>query len=240
MSPTPTTNEPIATDADATAEETDIAQRAALVQALKRHTAANTGSASFLAPYAPTVRARRLRALDAARVTPDDVVYDLGSGTGEVLIDAAKMGAKKCVGLEIDETLNVRARDNALDAGVAEQCEFRSCDITKMTPDALARGPPGVPAPTVIFCWLTSGGLTRVSSKLRRAWEMGTFRIVTCVDSLDACVDYLADGAFAEPRDDGWEVSQAHSDFGIYVVPEQGVSVDEWSHRAAAAAVRAS
>jgi len=37
-----------------------------------------------------------------AKITKDDVVYEPGPGDGKVLIAAAKAGAKKCVGIELD------------------------------------------------------------------------------------------------------------------------------------------
>ena len=58
---------------------------------------------SFLgAVYVPTPMKRVRRMLEIANVGPDDVVYDMGSGDGRIIITAAKEFGAKAVGLEAD------------------------------------------------------------------------------------------------------------------------------------------
>jgi predicted RNA methylase len=58
------------------------------------------GAAENLAPYVPTPMAIVERMLDAVRVTADDMVYDLGSGDGRVVIAAAQRFGAHAVGVE--------------------------------------------------------------------------------------------------------------------------------------------
>src|SRR5262252_4047006 len=57
--------------------------------------------------------------LRLAHVGPGDVVYDLGSGDGRIVIAAVKeFGAARGVGIDLDEARNREARENARIAGV--------------------------------------------------------------------------------------------------------------------------
>jgi len=63
--------------------------------------------------------------LKLARVGPGDVVYDLGSGDGRIPIAAVKeFGAARGVGIDLDETRNIEARENARRAGVDKRVTF--------------------------------------------------------------------------------------------------------------------
>jgi len=68
------------------------------------------------------------RMLELARVKPGDVVYDIGSGDGAILIRAAKKYGVKGVGVEIDPDLVLKARDNAFREKVEHLVEFRAQD----------------------------------------------------------------------------------------------------------------
>ena len=69
----------------------------------------------------PVVRAM----LTLANVGPSDVVYDLGSGDGRMVITAAQEFGARGVGIEIDPALVARAESNARTAGVDQRVEFR-------------------------------------------------------------------------------------------------------------------
>ena len=66
--------------------------------------------------------------LDLAAVTDTDVVYDLGSGDGRIVIAAARRGAR-AVGVELDSMLVEESRASADTAGVAPRTEFRRADL---------------------------------------------------------------------------------------------------------------
>ncbi|HEX9788895.1 MAG TPA: methyltransferase domain-containing protein [Candidatus Binatia bacterium] len=68
------------------------------------------------------------RMLEMARVKPGDVVYDIGSGDGAIILQAAKKYGVKGVGIEIDQDLVQRARTNARRAKVEHLVEFRAQD----------------------------------------------------------------------------------------------------------------
>lgn len=81
------------------------------------------------APYVPTPEHMVRRMLELAEVDEDDVVYDLGSGDGRIVIMAAKEFGARGVGVEIDPDLVARARFNARQAGVSNRVEFRQGDL---------------------------------------------------------------------------------------------------------------
>ena len=68
------------------------------------------------------------RMLELARVKPGDVVYDIGSGDGAIIIRAAKKYGVKGVGIEIDQDLVLKARNNAFREKVEHLVEFRAQD----------------------------------------------------------------------------------------------------------------
>jgi uncharacterized protein (TIGR03000 family) len=68
-----------------------------------------------------------------AKVGKDDVVYDLGCGTGEIVITAVKQfDAKRGVGIDIEAGQVEKARANAKRAGVEDKVEFRQGDVLKV------------------------------------------------------------------------------------------------------------
>ena len=68
------------------------------------------------------------RMLELAEVKPGDVVYDIGSGDGAIIIRAAKKYGVKGVGIEIDQDLVLKARNNAFREQVEHLVEFRAQD----------------------------------------------------------------------------------------------------------------
>lgn len=80
-------------------------------------------------PYVPTPLAVVEKMLEVARVGPNDVVYDLGSGDGRVVITAAKNYGARGVGIDIDPRRIAEARANAELRSVAERVEFREGDL---------------------------------------------------------------------------------------------------------------
>lgn len=79
-------------------------------------------------PFVPTPPAVIDRMLELAQVTEDDVVYDIGSGDGRILIQAAKKYGVKGVGIEIDPDLVRRSQIRAQAEGVSHLIEFRAQD----------------------------------------------------------------------------------------------------------------
>jgi len=67
--------------------------------------------------------------LRLARVGPDDVVYDLGSGDGRIVIAAARDFGARGVGIELDPDLVAESIRNARRARVADRTRFLQQDI---------------------------------------------------------------------------------------------------------------
>jgi len=67
--------------------------------------------------------------LRLAAVTADDVVFDLGSGDGRVVVAAARDFGARAVGVEIDPELVKQSRDTAYGAGVTDRATFLWQDL---------------------------------------------------------------------------------------------------------------
>ena len=117
--------------------------------------------------YAPTPNRVVRKMLELADVTSRDVVYDLGSGDGRIVIMAAKEFGARGVGIEIDRRLIAKSRENARQAGVEDRVEFRHQDLFA----ADLRGA------TVVATYLLTHLNARLMPKLKRL-RRGT-RIVT-------------------------------------------------------------
>jgi 23S rRNA G2445 N2-methylase RlmL len=83
------------------------------------------------APFVPTIMEVAEGMLELAKVTNEDVVYDLGSGDGRIAILAAKKYGARGVGVEIDPRLVRLSRENARKAGVAGRVKFVRQDLFK-------------------------------------------------------------------------------------------------------------
>jgi SAM-dependent methyltransferase len=87
------------------------------------------GGPQSLARFEPSSPAIVKEMLRLAAVTGDDVVYDLGSGDGRVLIAAARAGARG-VGVELDRDLIEQSRRNAENANVSHLVQFLLQDLS--------------------------------------------------------------------------------------------------------------
>ena len=67
--------------------------------------------------------------LRLARVGRNDVVYDLGSGDGRLVIAAARDFGARGVGIEIDPKLVALSAESAQRAGVGDRVTFRQGDL---------------------------------------------------------------------------------------------------------------
>jgi hypothetical protein len=71
------------------------------------------------------------RMLALAGTKSGDIVVDLGSGDGRIVISAAAKFGARGVGLELDAALVEKSRAAAREAGVADRTEFRVADVLK-------------------------------------------------------------------------------------------------------------
>jgi SAM-dependent methyltransferase len=79
-------------------------------------------------PFVPTPPEVIDRMFEMARVAPGDLLYDLGSGDGRIVIRAAKRFGIRAVGVEIDAELVEKARSAAFQEKVDHLVEFRRQD----------------------------------------------------------------------------------------------------------------
>jgi ubiquinone/menaquinone biosynthesis C-methylase UbiE len=119
-------------------------------------------------PFVPTPNKVVDRMLEIAQVGPNDVVYDLGSGDGRIVITAAKKHGARGVGIDIDPERVREARDNARSAGVSDRVEFREADLFKTD----------LSEATVVTLYLLSSVNLQLRPKLLQELKPGT-RIVS-------------------------------------------------------------
>ena len=100
---------------------------AALVAPAPLH-AQDTGT-SHDAPYIPSPRSTVDEMLRLGAVSASDVVYDLGSGDGRVVIEAARKFGARGTGVELNPKLVALSRANAERAGVAGRVRFVQQDL---------------------------------------------------------------------------------------------------------------
>jgi precorrin-6B methylase 2 len=78
--------------------------------------------------WVPTPQAVVDKMLDMAKLTKDDIHYDLGSGDGRTVITAAKRGAR-AFGIEYNPDMVTLSQNNAKAAGVADRATFVKADL---------------------------------------------------------------------------------------------------------------
>jgi predicted RNA methylase len=79
------------------------------------------GTAENLAPYIPTPQVIVERMLEAGRVKPGNLVYDLGSGDGRIVITAAQKFGARAVGVEIRPDLCRKAQEKIKQLGLEDR-----------------------------------------------------------------------------------------------------------------------
>src|SRR5918995_4182602 len=82
-------------------------------------------------PFVPSPMIVVDRMLELAEVKKDDIIYDLGSGDGRILIQAAKKYGARGVGIDLDPQRVAEARQKAKEEGVSHLVEFRAEDGTQ-------------------------------------------------------------------------------------------------------------
>ena len=82
-------------------------------------------------PYVPTPDKVVARMLEIAQVGPNDIVYDLGSGDGRIVITAARKHGARGVGIDIDPRRIEEANSQARFNGVSDRARFVVQDLFK-------------------------------------------------------------------------------------------------------------
>jgi cyclopropane fatty-acyl-phospholipid synthase-like methyltransferase len=106
--------------------------------------------------------------LKLAGVKADDVVYDLGSGDGRIVILAAQKYGARGVGIELDPRLVETSRQVARDAEIADRVKFVVGDLFEAD----------LSEATVVALYLSYSVNRRLKPKLLRELRPGT-RVVS-------------------------------------------------------------
>ena len=106
--------------------------------------------------------------LRLGKVGKNDVLYDLGSGDGRIVIAAAKTYGAKGVGVDINPERIEEARANAKSAKVEDKVRFEENDLFKAN----------IGSATVVTLYLLPDVNTRLKPKLLKELKPGT-RIVS-------------------------------------------------------------
>jgi len=130
-------------------------------------TSARAATLDIPTPYVPSTELNVDEMLRLADVKASDVVYDLGSGDGRIVIAAARDWGARGVGIEIDPKLVAESRERAQRAGVANRVSFREGDVLKAV----------VSEATVVTMYLLTPLVARLQPKLLAELKPGA-RIV--------------------------------------------------------------
>jgi SAM-dependent methyltransferase len=119
-------------------------------------------------PYVPTPWVIVEEMLKLADVRSEDLVYDLGSGDGRLVITAAKRFGARGVGVELQTELVEMARIGAKHEGVADRVKFVQGDLFETD----------IKDASVVMLYLLPRFVTRLVPRLREELRPGT-RIVS-------------------------------------------------------------
>lgn len=118
--------------------------------------------------YVPTPEEVVIKMLQMAKVTQNDIVYDLGCGDGRIVITAAKVFGARGVGVDIDPVRIKESNENARKIGVTDRVKFIEQDLFKID----------ISEATVVSLYLQRELNLRLRPKLLRELRPGT-RIVS-------------------------------------------------------------
>lgn len=153
------------------------------------------GTSTVGAGWEPTSRKKVRRMLEMSGAGPSDVVYDLGSGDGRIVVEAAKSYHAKAVGVEADPLRFLYSRLSVVLHSLQGQVKivwgnFFHVDLSEAT---------------IVTLFLTQGTNQRLRSKLLTELRPGT-RVVSYVWTFD-----------------GWAPKHRDTENGLalYVVPHR-------------------
>ena len=108
------------------------------------------------------------RMLQVAETRADDLVIDLGSGDGRIVIAAAQKFGARGLGIELDPGLVQRSRENAARAGVTDRVSFVQGDVLAAD----------ISAASVVTVYLLPDLMNRLQPRFLQRLQPGT-RIVS-------------------------------------------------------------
>lgn len=156
-------------------------------------------------PYVPTTEPAVEAMLDLARVTKNDVVYDLGCGDGRIVITAAKKFGARGVGIDINPERIAEARANAKKAGVEHLVRFIEQDLFEAD----------IREASVVTLFLLSSVNLKLRPKLLAELRPGA-RVVSNTFDMG---DWKPDKEFT--LDDNGEDSYLSHKFYLWIIPKE-------------------
>jgi len=126
------------------------------------------GPAENLGPAIPTPQFLVDRMLEAGRVKPGEMVYDLGSGDGRVVICAVQKFGARAVGVELMPDLVRRARERVQTLGLSDRISIIEDSVLRVDLS---------PADVVTMWFLTNSNL-RLRPHLEKQLKIGA-RVVS-------------------------------------------------------------
>jgi len=127
-----------------------------------------------LAPFNPSSAEVVARTGELARITEDDVVYDLGCGDGRLLASLASERRCRCVGIEYDPVYVERAKEEVEYRGVGDLVEVRHGDVCEVA---------DIEHASVVFMYLSVKDNDKLRALVQQAFDSGA-RIVSNMFSL--------------------------------------------------------
>ena len=121
-----------------------------------------------IVPYVPTPMMVAQKMLEVAKVEPDDVVYDLGSGDGRIVIMAAQKFGAHAVGVELDSNLFEKSSDRIRKLGLQDRAQIVHENMFEVN----------VRHATVVTLYLLTAVNERLRPKLERELRSGA-RVVS-------------------------------------------------------------
>lgn len=116
------------------------------------------------APWVPVFKKDIERILRLAEVKDDDLVYDLGSGDGRVVVALANNSEAQITGYEVSFIPYLWSKIKVLLLGLSKRVEIRYADF-------LSRD---LSQASVIFCFLTPMAMKKLEPKFRKELKKGT------------------------------------------------------------------
>jgi hypothetical protein len=121
-----------------------------------------------LVPFVPTPMEVAQKMLEIAKVQSDDVVYDLGSGDGRIVILAAQKFGAHAVGVELDSDLYLKSSERIRKLGLQDRAQILHENMFEVN----------VRHATVVTLYLLTAVNERLRPKLERELRSGA-RIVS-------------------------------------------------------------
>ena len=129
----------------------------------------NIASLLYGAPYVKSRKKAREEMLEIAQIKKDDIVFDLGSGDGTLLIEAArKYDFKEAYGIEINPFLVLISKIKIILSGTQHKIKIKQGNFLK---EDLNKA-------TIIFTYLLPAIQAKLGEKFQRELRPGT-RIIS-------------------------------------------------------------